>query len=132
MMVQEQLGRPQTSSAAPFPDIPRLFDFGLLGNHAIQAPTTFSPEDFAPRFHVPREVAAIPVEDAEPSELDWLEENAEELGRYPGEWLLIHDQRLLLHSRDFADLRVAIRERQIESPFVYYVPTDEEANAITI
>jgi hypothetical protein len=64
--------------------------------------------------------------------LDWLEEHAQELGRYPGEWLLINRHRLLVHSRDFAELRAVIRERQIDSPFVYYVPTDEEANSITI
>lgn len=71
------------------------------------------------------------VKGAEP-ELDWLEENAQELGRYPGEWLLIRERRLLLHSRNFADLRAVIREQRIDVPFVYYVPTDEEANSITI
>ena len=62
----------------------------------------------------------------------WLEENARELGQHQGEWLLIQGPELIAHSRDFAVLRVAIRERQIGSPFVYYVPTDEESNAVTI
>jgi ribosomal protein L37E len=79
-----------------------------------------------------RPATPIPAERVESSELDWLEENAQELGRYPGEWLLIQGRRLLLHSRDFAELRAVIREHRIESPFVYYVPTDEEANFIAI
>jgi len=63
-------------------------------------------------------------------ELDWLEENAEELGRHQGEWLLIQGRELLAHSRDFADIRIAIRERKIDCPFVYYVPTDEESHGV--
>jgi hypothetical protein len=66
------------------------------------------------------------------SEIDWLEENAHELGRYPGEWLLIRGRELLVHSRGFADLRAAVREHQIGTPFVYYVPTDEESSSVTI
>jgi len=130
MTLQEQLAQPQTAPVLPFRDFPVPFDFGLLANDAIQALTISTAENFAPRFSL-QEVVSIPIEDAEP-ELDWLEENAQELGRYPGEWLLIRERRLLLHSRDFADLRAAIRERQIDSPFVYYVPTEEEANSITI
>ncbi len=62
----------------------------------------------------------------------WLEENAEELGHHQGEWLLIEGRRLLKHSRDFSEVRAVIRKRGIDSPFVYYVPTDEESNAVTI
>ena len=68
----------------------------------------------------------------EPREIDWLEENAGELAQYQGEWLLIQGRRLLVHSADFAVVRAAVGEHQIRSPFVYYVPTDEESNSITI
>lgn len=132
MMLQEQLAQPQTIPVLPFLDTPASFDFGLLGNSATQAPAISSSENFTSRFRVPREVPSVPVEGDEPSELDWLEDNAQELGHYPGEWLLIQGRRLLLHSRNFAELRMAIRERRIDSPFVYYVPTDEEANFIAI
>jgi len=71
-------------------------------------------------------------ESSELSELDWLEKNAQELGHYPGEWLLIYRHRLLVHSRDIADLHAAVRLHRIDSPFVYYVPTDEEVNFIPI
>jgi transcriptional regulator with XRE-family HTH domain len=69
---------------------------------------------------------------AESVEMDWLVQHAQELGRHKGEWLLIHRQHLLVHSRDFAAVRAAVRERQIYSPFVYYVPTDEESASVTI
>jgi len=62
----------------------------------------------------------------------WLEDNAKELGRHQGEWLLIQGPELVAHSRDFADVRAVIQKRQIDSPFVYYVPTDEESNSVTI
>jgi len=68
----------------------------------------------------------------EPAELDWLEENAAELGRYPGEWLLIQGRELLVHNRDFSVVRAAVREHKICSPFVFYVPTAEESNSVTI
>ena len=72
------------------------------------------------------------VQNAESPEMAWLVQNARELGQYKGEWLLIRGEELLAHSRDFAVVRGAIRERQIGSPFVYYVPTDEESNSVTI
>lgn len=62
----------------------------------------------------------------------WLEANARELGEHAGEWLLIQGRKLLVHSRDFADLKEVIQKRQMSSPFVYYVPTDDESNAVTI
>jgi hypothetical protein len=72
------------------------------------------------------------VANAESVEMAWLVENAQELGQYKGEWLLIKGQRLLSHSSDFKDVRTAVRERDIRSPFVYYVPTDDESNSVTI
>ena len=132
MTLQEQLAQPQTFPMSPSPDIPVSFDFGVLGNGAIQTLTMSSSEAFVSRVRASGVIASIEVENAKYSDLDWLEENAQELGRYPGEWLLIQGRRLLLHSRDFADLRAAISERQIDSPFVYYVPTDEQANFIAI
>jgi transcriptional regulator with XRE-family HTH domain len=72
------------------------------------------------------------VRSAESAEMDWLVQNAQELGRHKGEWLLIQGRQLLVHSRDFAAVRAAVRERQIRSPFVYYVPTDDESASVTI
>ncbi len=67
-----------------------------------------------------------------PDEMEFLEENARELEQYPGEWLLIQGRELLIHSSNFHDIKAVIRERKIDCPFVYYVPTDEESNWIPI
>jgi len=75
---------------------------------------------------------ALPRGPLESAEMAWLVENARELGQLKGEWLLIYGRQLLVHSPDFAVVRAAIRERQVRSPFVYYVPTDEESNPVTI
>ena len=77
------------------------------------------------------EMPAI-VANAESTEMGWLVRNAEELGRHKGEWLLIQGEQMLVHSHDFAAVRAEVRERQINSPFVYYVPTDDESNSVTI
>lgn len=61
-------------------------------------------------------------------EMQWLVDNARALGKLRGEWLLISGRGLVLHSADFEDIRRAITDRAIESPFVYYVPTEPEAN----
>lgn len=77
-------------------------------------------------------VANAVVANAESAEMSWLVEKAQELGQYKGEWLLIQGQDLLVHSPDFRTVRAAVRERRINSPFVYYVPTDDESNSVTI
>ena len=68
----------------------------------------------------------------ESPELSWLEENALELGPHQGECLLIRGRAWLVHSRKFAEVRAMIQQRKNDSPFVYYVPTDEESNSVTI
>jgi hypothetical protein len=87
-------------------------------------------------FNVEPHTATEPVpavaENAESPEMAWLVRNAQELGQYKGEWLLIHGQLLLVHSRNFATIREEVRQRRIALPFVYYVPTDQESNSVTI
>jgi len=80
--------------------------------------------------HLP--IANAVVANTESAEMSWLIEKAQELGQYKGEWLLIQGQQLLVHSSNFTAVRAAVRERQIRSPFVYYVPTDDESNSVTI
>jgi hypothetical protein len=141
MMIQGQLGEPQR---------PRTFlpwesftseaqaDSGLLGNKSIQEASTRGGSAFGlgrygvgayggGQVNVVRE-----VNHTESDEMAWLVENAQELVRHRGEWLLIQGRTLLAHSADFAAVRAAIRERQILSPFIYYVPTEEESNSVTI
>ena len=76
--------------------------------------------------------ATSPAPSAESMEMVWLVRNAQELGQYKGQWLLIQGQELLIHTEDFRTIRDAIRQRQIRTPFVYYVPTDQESNSVSI
>ena len=73
-----------------------------------------------------------PLETYESAEIRWLRENSSILRDYQGEWLLISGDTLIAHSSDFRTIRTAITERGIVSPFVYYVPTEEEANFVLI
>jgi len=132
MSIQEQLVQSQTPSV-----FPSLFVFevpletGVLGNQAVQVPAKLTGAGQPVRgAETPAVVADLAA--PESAEMRWLVRNARELGQHKGEWLLIQGERLLVHSRDFAVVRAALRERQIAAPFVYYVPTDEESNSVTI
>jgi hypothetical protein len=132
MMIQEQLGQSQQ----PPLTFPYFFVFavafqaGVLGNQSVQTPAKFAnTEQPVRRAETPAVVAAAAPESAE---MGWLVRNAQELGQHKGEWLLIQGTQLIVHNRDFAAVRAAIRERQIGSPFVYYVPTDDESNSVII
>jgi hypothetical protein len=131
--LQEQLGQSQQAPST----FPYLLVFavavqaGVLGNQSVQTPAKLVGAGQAiRRADTPTAVAAIAA--PESAEMGWLVRNAQELGQHKGEWLLIQGMQLLVHSRDFAAVRAAIRERQIGSPFVYYVPTDDESNSVTI
>jgi hypothetical protein len=69
---------------------------------------------------------------SESTEMNWLVRNSAALSRYSGEWLLILGEALLAHSRDFQTIHAEISRRNLASPFVYYVPLNEEANSVTI
>lgn len=132
MSIQEQLSQSQAPSVFPGYLIFELPpENSLLGNQRVQAPAKIAGAGQAiQRADTAPFVAAIAA--PESAEMSWLVHNARELGQYKGEWLLIQGMQLLVHSRDFATVRVAIRERQIRAPFVYYVPTDDESNSVTI
>jgi len=65
-------------------------------------------------------------------EMRWLVDHSSEVEQHKGEWLLIHGAELVAHHHDFSRIRAVVTERRIRSPFVYYVPTDDESNSITI
>jgi hypothetical protein len=76
----------------------------------------------------------IPPEIIRQGQLDnqWLEEHPEALDPYRGEWVVVHSRRIVAH---FADGREAAREGNADKypgGTLFYVPTDEEANAIRI
>lgn len=66
----------------------------------------------------------------ESPEMTWLVENRRALEMYRGEWLLISNDMLIVHNADFGEIRKAVTQRGIRSPFVYYVPTEVESNFI--
>jgi CheY-like chemotaxis protein len=68
----------------------------------------------------------------EGSELRWLRENQEEVTRYRGQWLLISTDGLLEHSASFREIKDSINRLGIESPFVYYVPTEVESSFVML
>lgn len=80
------------------------------------------------RSYPPRVRPQTPVS----PEVDWLRANSQALRNYRGEWLLILGNELISRSADFRAIRAAITERRIQSPFVYYVPTEEESNFLLI
>jgi len=133
MNLNGQLALSQTSSDAAFVWLSgQEFrnNAGLLGNTDIQSlHSSRSTSSLAAR--IVRAEAEV-VRPKESANMDWLVRNAEELGQYKGEWLLISEQRLAVHDRNFAAIRDTIARNQIVSPLVYYVPTDEESNSVTI
>lgn len=73
------------------------------------------------------EVSGGPIESPE---MGWLVENRAALETYRGEWLLISGRLLVAHSAEFTEIRQAIANLGMVSPFVYYVPAKEETNFI--
>ena len=137
MSFQEHLVQFQGPSARPpFPLDQAPAVEGLLGNNLAQVPTSAAGWDVyvygAFVYGVFVDWLEAPVAGAESDEMAWLVQHAEELGQHKGEWLLIRGQQLLVHSRDFATIQAAIRDQRLLGPFVYYVPTDEESNSVTI
>lgn len=74
----------------------------------------------------------VPVRSLESEEMRWLVDNARALEDYRGEWLLILGRHLVAHCPNFEDVRIIIVQRAISSPFVYYVPTQQESNFIAV
>ena len=132
MNIQEQLTQSQAPSPSVFPSffvVTLPLETGVLGNLSVQAPAKLAGTGQPVR---PADMPAIVAAAPESEEMGWLVRNAQALGQHKGEWLLIQGSHLLVHSRDFAAVRAAIQERRICSPFVYYVPTDDESNSVTI
>lgn len=134
MSIQEQLANSQ-QAPANFPSFITLYgpvETGVLGNVSVQIVNQSAGSGQLRQLGLPTPVVVEPAGLPQSAEMGWLVENAQELGRYKGEWLLIRGTHLVVHSRDFAAIREAVRTQQIAAPFVYYVPTDDESNSVTI
>src|SRR6266705_1065906 len=75
----------------------------------------------------PRTSTTQAPERPETSELRWLREHQQDMGRWRGQWLLIAEDQLLAHSANFREIKDAIARNNLRSPFTYYVPTEDEA-----
>ena len=61
-----------------------------------------------------------------------LEENAKKFARYPGQWLLLADGKLVAHSGDYSVIANEIERKGLKDGLVYYVPKPEEAHFVFI
>jgi hypothetical protein len=75
-----------------------------------------------------------PQNESAPSskELETLEQRFEEFSALSGEWLLLQEDQLLAHSRDYREINAEIRKRGLKDCFVYYVPTAAEHDFILV
>jgi hypothetical protein len=65
-------------------------------------------------------------------EFRYLVEHCSELEQYRGEWLLLDGYGLAAHSSDFAAIKALIAQRGIRSPFIHYVPLEDESVYINV
>jgi len=131
MSIQEQLARSQAPMFPYFSLFKAPLEAGVLGNQSLQTAGKLA-RTVQIVLHLEAPTSASSAAAPESAEMSWLVRNSQELGQYRGEWLLIQGTQLIVHDRDFAVVRALIRERHIRSPFVYYVPTDDESNSVTI
>ncbi len=101
-----------------------IFSAKLTELGKLQAPQTEAHRTTVAQLEPPQESGRQSIE------MRWLVENSGALEAHRGEWLLIVGTELVAHSRNFGDIQAGITARGIESPFVYYVPTEEESNFI--
>lgn len=63
---------------------------------------------------------------------EWLQEHPEALKPYRGEWVVVHDRRVVAHSPDGREAARAVDPRTHPGASIFYVPTFEEAEAVRI
>lgn len=91
-----------------------------------------------PKSKSPRAINRRRVRPARPNhgysseEFRYLVEHCAELEQYRGEWLLLQGYGLAAHSADFSEIKAMIARRDIQSPFTYYVPKEDESNFLSI
>jgi hypothetical protein len=129
-------GEPQYSQFGFWLTLPRRpFSLNFAGSEQIEQVIQQVPQgQISPVEIAQVEIRNEPVH-AQPAvspDVQWLRDHAGILGNYRGEWLLICEGELLAHDQNFAVIRAAIHESGIQSPFVYYVPLEEESNFLIL
>jgi hypothetical protein len=94
------------------------------------------PAKAKPRSHRvasrPRRRTARAKDGFSSQEFRYLVEHCAELEQYRGEWLLLEGYGLAAHSPDFASIKAVIAQRGIRSPFIHYVPLEDESVYINV
>ena len=80
------------------------------------------------------EVTPQVLEAMRQSEADnkWLEAHPEALESFRGEWVVVYQQRVIVHSPDGREAARAAPAAQYPGPTLFYVPTHEESEAVRI
>jgi Family of unknown function (DUF5678) len=81
-------------------------------------------EDFVPKEQVAtiRENQTVPPD---ASSLEWLSSRLSEIkGQYANCWIAIKDHKVVASAGNLTDLLQSVRDAQIESPFVTFIPSD--------
>ena len=59
--------------------------------------------------------------------MDWFEEHSAELAQqFGGQWIAVHDNRVVAHGKRLVDVREMLASQNIASPFMTKIPTQEE------
>lgn len=72
------------------------------------------------------------VESHSSPEFRFLVEHCAELEQHRGEWLLLDGYGLAAHSADFEQIKSVIAKRKIRSPFIHYVPVEDESVYVNV
>jgi hypothetical protein len=62
-------------------------------------------------------------------DMAWLVEHADELLKFRGEWILIAEQKLIAHNRNFSSIKEIADRNSIAAPFMFYIPSLKESGS---
>jgi hypothetical protein len=58
-------------------------------------------------------------------ELDWLQSHSSDLQPYEGQWVVLHNEKLIAHSQSLREVTSMARKRGIKKPLVFRVPQED-------
>lgn len=76
------------------------------------------------------DLSEIKKEGYRKDEIEWLEQNKDELKKFTGKWICIEGKKLIASYRDMKKLMKFISERKIKKPFVYFIPNEPDSEFI--
>jgi hypothetical protein len=79
-----------------------------------------------------REAEIVAVLKTAEQERDWLAQHPEVLAPYRGQWVLVHDHRVVAHSADGLEVARLAPTSEYPGAVFEYIPTIEEREAIRV